>query len=73
MSTPTPKQVAKVLPALLRQIPLVIRQWLYVGLILAALVYIGVTAWREGLTTEQLVALAIAVYGAISRANATSE
>lgn len=73
MTTPTPKAAAKALPELLRQIPLAIRQWLYVALVVVAVVYIGVTAWREGLSSDQLIALALAAYGAISRANATGK
>ncbi|GAW50629.1 MULTISPECIES: hypothetical protein [unclassified Nocardioides] len=73
MTNPTPKQAVQALAALLRQIPLAIRQWLYVALVIVAVVYIGVTAWREGLSTDQLVALAIAAYGTISRANATGK
>ncbi len=69
MSNPTPKRVARVLPTLLRLIPAQIRAWLYVALVVVAVGFIVVTAWRDGLSSEQLVALVLAGYGAMSRAN----
>lgn len=71
--TPTPKQVAKTLPMLLRRIPVAVRGWVYLGLVIVAVIYIGATAWRSGLSTDQLAALALALIGAMAKSNATGD
>ncbi len=72
MPTPTPREVVRVLPNLLRRVPAQIRAWLYVALVVVAVGFVVVTAWRDGLSSEQLVALFVAAAGALAKANTSA-
>ena len=72
MSTPTPREVVRILPALLRRIPVAVRGWLYLALVAVAVAFIIVTAWRDGLSSDQLVALFVAAAGALAKANTSA-
>ncbi len=61
--------MVKILAELLQRVPERIRGWVYLGLLVACLVYIGVTAWRSGFTVDQLVALFVGLVGALANSN----
>ena len=69
MSAPKPAELVKVLPDLLRRVPAKIRGWLYLTLAVVAVVFVLVTAWRDGLSSDQIVALIVAFVSGTARAN----
>lgn len=59
----------KILAELLQRVPDKIRGWVYLGLLIACLAFIGVTAWRDGFTVDQVVALFVGLVGALANSN----
>lgn len=52
-----------------QRVPEKVRGWLYLGIVIAGLAYIAVTAVRSGLSLEQLVALLVSIVGGLANSN----
>jgi hypothetical protein len=67
---PTPAQAIKLLPVLLRRVPQPIREWIYLGLFLAVVVFVVVSLILHGATWDQAYALVIGAVALLAKANA---
>lgn len=70
MTGVTPAQAIRLLPALLRKVPQKIREWIYVGLFLAVVVFVVVSVILHGATWDQAYALVIGAVALLAKANA---
>lgn len=52
-----------------QKVPEQVRGWLYLGIVVAGLVYIVWTGIQSGLSVEQLVALLVSIVGGLANSN----
>ena len=61
--------VLDVIAELFQRVPEKVRGYVYLVLVVGGLAYIAVTAWRSGLSVDQLVALLFSIVGGLANSN----
>ena len=64
--------VLDVIAELFQRVPEKVRGCVYLVLVVGGLAYIAVTAWRSGLSVDQLVALLFSIVGGLANSNPPS-